>query len=398
MGASNKGKSGSSMLPIFTIHQNNYLSNSERVANLQSYWFKQIFMMEEQIIKEQSTGDTNVDFPFLERKPAISYFGQFGILLGLLGGCFIVGSILGISVWFAMTGASLNSLEKDMLNPAYATAAKVMQLVASFGMFFLPAFFYAVIVNKRPLQHLGFRSLVSKKQIALVVVIVIVGLFLSGALGELNQMIPVSKKWALKFHKWEDDYSEQIMAMASMKNLGDYFFSLTVIALAPAIFEEVLFRGGFQQIFIKWFGNVWLGILVTSILFSAVHISFYGFMPRAALGIILGLLFYYSKNIWLNILAHFLNNGIAVTQLYAMSKNGKIPKEALDDNMPFFSGPVSSMVTFLLVMVALTLLIPLIKTFKNESERIGAAKLDNSYSPGNNPFENEPVVSSFPNT
>ena len=355
-------------------------------------------MIEEQMIAEQTVDDTIHDFPFNDPKPVISYFGQFGILLGLLGGCFIIGSILGFGVWYAMTGATITTLEKDMLNPAYASAAKVMQLVASFGMFFLPAFFYAVIVNKRPLQHLGFRSLLSKKQIILVAVIVIVGLFLSGALGELNQMIPVSKKWALRFHKWEDDYSEQIMAMASMKNIWDYLFTLTVIALAPAIFEEVLFRGGFQQIFIKWFGSVWIGILITSILFSAVHVSFYGFLPRAALGIILGLLFYYSKNIWLNIFAHFLNNGIAVTQLYAMSKNGKIPKEAMDDSMPFFSGPVSSMVIVLLVMVTLTALIPLIKTFKQESKRIGADKLDNSYSPSNNPFENDPMVSSVPNT
>ena len=325
-------------------------------------------------------------------RPSISYFGQFGILIGMIGAGLLVGGLLSVLVWMMMTGSFPANIEKDLLNPAFGNAAKLMQLVASFGMFFLPAFFYAMLVNKKPLTHLGFRSLMSKKQLLFVVIIVLVGLFLSGALGELNEMIPISKKWALKFHKWEDEYSDQIMAMANMKTFWDYLFTLTVIALAPAIFEEVLFRGGFQQLFIKWFGNVWIGIIVTSILFSAVHVSYYGFLPRAALGVILGLLFYYSKNIWLNILAHFLNNGIAVTQLYAMSKNGKIPKEALEDNMPFFSGTLSVLPTILLVAAGIFALIPLMRAFKKESNRIGADTIDNTYSPSNNPFENETVA------
>ena len=328
-------------------------------------------------------------------RPSISYFGQFGILIGMIGAGLLVGGLLSVLVWMMMTGSFPANIEKDLLNPAFGNAAKLMQLVASFGMFFLPAFFYAMLVNKKPLTHLGFRSLISKKQLLFVVIIVLVGLFLSGALGELNEMIPISKKWALKFHKWEDEYSDQIMAMANMKTFWDYLFTLTVIALAPAIFEEVLFRGGFQQLFIKWFGNVWIGIIVTSILFSAVHVSYYGFLPRAALGVILGLLFYYSKNIWLNILAHFLNNGIAVTQLYAMSKNGKIPKEALEDNMPFFSGTLSVLPTILLVAAGIFALIPLMRAFKKESNRIGADTIDNTYSPSNNPFENETMASSI---
>jgi len=347
---------------------------------------------QEEIIQQFVAGNAMPTVAVKNNKPQISYFGQFGILIGMLGGGLIAGGFLSVLAWMMMTGSFPKNIEKDLLNPAFGNAAKLMQLVASFGMFFLPAFFYAMIVNKRPLTHLGFLSLMSKKQLLFVVIIVLVGLFLSGALGELNEMIPISKTWALKFHKWEDEYSEQIMVMANMKTVWDYLFTLIVIALAPAIFEEVLFRGGFQQLFIKWFGNVWIGIIVTSILFSAVHVSYYGFLPRAALGVILGLLFYYSKNIWLNIFAHFLNNGIAITQLYAMSKNGKIPKEALDDNMPFFSGTLSVLPTILLVAAGIFALIPLMRAFKKESKRIGADTIDNTLSPSDNPFENETVA------
>jgi membrane protease YdiL (CAAX protease family) len=104
----------------------------------------------------------------------------------------------------------------------------------------------------------------------------------------------------------------------------------------PAFVEETFFRGTLQQLFIRWFRNPWVGIIVTSILFSAIHFSYFGFLTRAMLGVVLGLLFYYGKSIWLNILAHFLNNAVAVTALYLGVLNGKQPKEAMDDHFPLW--------------------------------------------------------------
>jgi len=324
---------------------------------------------------------------YKKSKTGSYYFGQLGILIALIGGGLIVGSFLSLLSWMMMTGSMPKNPEKDMLNPAFANAAKIMQLVLSFAMFFLPAFFYALIKNRNPFRYLGFRSLVSSKQLLLIAGLVLAGIFLSGSLSEINQLIPIPKNLERTFHKWEDNYSDEIMAMATMKTFWDFLFSLVVIALAPAIFEEVLFRGGFQQLFIKWFGNPWVGIIVTSVIFSAVHVSYYGFLSRAALGIILGLLFFYSRNIWLNILLHFLNNAFGLTQLYFISKDGKIPKEAMDDNIPFVSGSVSLFAVLLLFAVTLTVIITFIQLFKKECTRIGADQLDNTFSPSDNPFE-----------
>lgn len=317
-----------------------------------------------------------------QRKPSISYFGQFGILLGLTGAGAIIGSFMAIIIWTIMTGNSPLQIEKDLSNPQFANAAKAIQLVSSIFIFFVPAFFYALIVNKRPLKHLGFRSLASRKQILLVVVITIIGLVLSGALSEINHFIPISKKLAATFQKLEDSYSDQIMAMATMKNFTDYLFTMILIALAPAIVEETMFRGGFQQIFEKWFRNPWVAIILTSIIFSAIHVSYYGFLSRAALGVMLGLLFYYSRNIWMNIWLHFLNNGIAVTQLYIVTRNGKLTKAALDDDFHFGYS------SFLIAALAIVILYVLFKAFKKESITIGADKIDNMYSPDDNPFAN----------
>ena len=103
-------------------------------------------------------------------------------------------------------------------------------------------------------------------------------------------------------------------------------------------FEELLFRSTVQPLFIGWTKNVWVGIIITSIFFSAIHFSFFGFLSRTALGIVLGLLFYYTKNIWLSILMHFLNNGLIVTQLYIVTLQGKSLEKAMDENFSIVSG------------------------------------------------------------
>jgi membrane protease YdiL (CAAX protease family) len=160
----------------------------------------------------------------------------------------------------------------------------------------------------------------------------------------------------------ENQYNDGIFVIANMKNITDYIITLLVIALAPAIVEETFFRGCMQQMFNGWFKNAFVAIFVTSIIFSAVHVSYYGFLPRVGLGVILGLIFYYGKNIWLNILMHFLNNAIAVTQLYLLSKNGKLTKEAMntvDDKFPLWLGVVS-----------LLLLMTLFYRFKKESNKV----------------------------
>ena len=49
-------------------------------------------------------------------------------------------------------------------------------------------------------------------------------------------------------------------------------------------------------------------------------------------------LFYHTKNIWLSILMHFLNNGLIVTQLYIVTLQGKSLEKAMDENLSIWAG------------------------------------------------------------
>ena len=236
-----------------------------------------------------------------------------------------------------------------MLNPQYTNAARVMQMVSVFFMFFLPAVIIARIMSRRPFTWLGYKEGFNGRQLVIVVIILAACLPLVGALGELNQAIPLSKSLEAMVKKMEDNYTMQAEALATMRSFGEFIFSLIVMALLPAVFEETFFRGGLQQVTIAWFKNPLAAIIVTSILFSAMHISWYGFLPRFALGMVLGLIFYYSKSIWLNMALHFLNNAFAVCYMYYLSMHNKPVKEAMDDSAPIWMGIPAVIVVVLLL-------------------------------------------------
>ena len=186
---------------------------------------------------------------------------------------------------------------------------------------------------------------------------VLAALMVSGSVGELNKQIPLPDELAKYFRELETSYNKQVLTLSSMKTLQEYLVGLVILALLPAIAEEMIFRGCLQQVFINITRNAWIGIIVTSVLFSAIHLSFYGFLPRLFLGIMLGYIFYKGDNMWLNTLVHFLNNAFALTQMYAISRNGENPADALEESLPFFYG-----------LIGVTFLVFLFRIFIQESE------------------------------
>ncbi|HTL07108.1 MAG TPA: CPBP family intramembrane glutamic endopeptidase [Chitinophagaceae bacterium] len=292
-----------------------------------------------------------VDYDEYNQFKPVSPSAAFFILLGLLGAGLIIGALAGAGIWMAMTGRGIMGFEKDIMNPQYANAARIMQMVSVLFMFFIPALVTARLLSRRPFAYLGYREGFNPQQLLLTIAIILLCLPLVGALGELTQSIPLSKSLETYFKKLEDNYNMQVEALATMHSPGEFIFSLVVMALFPAIFEETIFRGALQQVLIAWFKRPMLAIVITSIIFSAVHISFYGFLPRFALGVVLGLLFYYSKSIWLNMTAHFINNAFALSYMYYLYSNGKPVRDAATENAPIWIGIPALLVVVLLLRV-----------------------------------------------
>ena len=91
---------------------------------------------------------------------------------------------------------------------------------------------------------------------------------------------------------------------------------LIVIAVVAGIGEELIFRGLIQRKFYKGLNNPHLAICGAAIIFSAIHMQFYGFLPRMMLGALFGYLYLWTGNLWVPIAAHIFNNGFAVVMFY----------------------------------------------------------------------------------
>jgi membrane protease YdiL (CAAX protease family) len=279
----------------------------------------------------------NRDYPYTFL--TISPLSQFGILLALFGAGFLLGGIATLFIAQAALHLPLFQLGDALNKSANLSLLRWLQFAGTFCMFALPALVFARIVNRLPLQYIGFNSRLNWRQLFIVLLLVYAALYAQSTFSELNQMIPLPDKLRNTFKNLDEQYTQQVMAMARMNNPVDYALSLLMLALLPAIFEEMFFRGAVQQMFIGLLHNAFAGILLTSIIFSIAHFSFEGFLTRLFLGMMLGYIFYYGKNIWLNILAHFTNNAVVVTSIYMLSRQGKLTADSMkDETYPLYVG------------------------------------------------------------
>ena len=88
------------------------------------------------------------------------------------------------------------------------------------------------------------------------------------------------------------------------------WYALFLIAILPGIAEEVMFRGYFIKAFQQ--KGAWKSILISGLLFAALHLDLFRFLPVAILGIWLGYILLRTGSIIIPILAHITNNALAV--------------------------------------------------------------------------------------
>lgn len=269
----------------------------------------------------------------------ISYTAGFFMLIAFAIAGLVLASTLGAQVWHQMTGKSFTEMQKGMSDPANSDVMKIIQAITAIIGFFVPTVVTAALLNKRPMKLLGFSSTdIKLSQVGLVVLLVGASLLVATSLSYLTNNTPIPDGWKIKFDRLEDEYNRQVSAIISLKNSKDYIIALIIMAFLPALCEETLFRGGLQNFLTRGTNMPWLSIVVVSILFSLAHFSFYGFLSRFFLGIVLGALFHYSGKLWLSVLAHFINNALAITVLYISIQQGKPLQEAMKQDAASFWG------------------------------------------------------------
>lgn len=248
-------------------------------------------------------------------------FSAFVILASTLG-FMIIALIIAFPVFGLDSLMGIPSLD-EINDPAAIKVLKFFQVVQAIGLFIVPPIILAWLFSGRTTEYLHINKSFSSVSVLLIAVLMFFAAPFINLMGELNSNM-VFPEWLSGVEQWmknaELNAEEITMAFLKVDTTAGLLFNLFMIAVLPALGEELLFRGVIQRIFTKMTKNHHWGIWISAILFSALHMQFYGFVPRMLLGVLFGYLLVWSGSMWLPIIAHFFNNGIAVIAFYLIDK------------------------------------------------------------------------------
>lgn len=284
-----------------------------------------------------------------DRNPLVSLLI---ILMNLFIGFVVLGPAIGLAVASLFyDGTIMNFLEavrdpsryQEIRNPMLITQG-VATLVS---LIILPALHIRALEHKRlspffPPQEKWFTEIILVMGIGITFIVSI------SPLTEWNMNLTFPE-FLKGFETWarqtEDQAAKLTEAMTRFGSVGDLLFGLVVIAVLPAIGEELVFRGLFQNELMRASKNIHVAIWMSALIFSTIHFQFYGFLPRLLLGALFGYLYYWSGNLLIPIVAHFFNNAFGVIMIYLYQH--KITDLNVEEN-------TSAPITYVLLNIVIT--------------------------------------------
>ncbi len=223
-----------------------------------------------------------------------------------------------------------------------------LQAINHIGTFLLPALLYWSVIERRSWPQFSTRPLGAVAGLSIAAFVVVAFMPFDGLIIEWNQSIHLPQMLA-PLEQWMRDKETDLAGVTKFLTTFDtpvrLVLAIFVIAVIPAIGEEVLFRGILQRNLIIWTRNPHVGIWLAAVLFSAIHVQFLGFVPRMLLGALFGYLYLWSGNIWVPILAHFVNNGFTVLMVYLYQRRVTTVDVESTESVPVLGAVVSLVLT-----------------------------------------------------
>ena len=245
---------------------------------------------------------------------------QFLLLISFALASFFLIGLLGTVILSKVSGMSLETMSDsskwDYKSPTLLTVIRGMQIIQFVSLFLIPSFLCAWFFSTDSKKYLGLKKPSNMGYFLVAAGVLLLSLPLVSFLGELNRNVQFPSGIANWMKEQEAEAAKTIKALLSKHTIKDLILNIICIAGLAAVGEELLFRGVAQRLLIKLFKSPWAGIIISAFLFSAMHMQFYGFLPRFVLGILLGAIYWYSGSLWTAILAHFVYDAALIILVY----------------------------------------------------------------------------------
>ena len=127
------------------------------------------------------------------------------------------------------------------------------------------------------------------------------------------------------FERWaqgkENELRKLTALITTFDSTSDFLGVVFVLAFIPAVGEELFFRGLVQNLLHAIAKNIHVGIALSALIFSAIHLQFYGLVPRFLLGVLFGYVYTWTRDLSFPMVAHFFNNVFILLIIFLRQQN-----------------------------------------------------------------------------
>lgn len=223
-------------------------------------------------------------------------------------------------------------------NQGSVAAMKWMQFLETVSMFLLPSLAIAYLYSDQPMRWLRLTPPARVRRPAALYAFAVLTMLVAipgiNLLSYLNQQLTLPDFLAPleTVMRRMEETAESLMALfLKTDSPWDLVINIALMALLPAVAEELTFRGllvapFLPQSSIKTYQSK-IAIWAAAVIFSAIHFQFYGFVPRMLLGALFGYVLLWSQSLFVPMVMHFTNNCIAVLLYYIAYARGLNPSD-----------------------------------------------------------------------
>lgn len=226
----------------------------------------------------------------------------------------------------------ITSLLTQLLSSAMSNSAaslRIMAILQDVLVFILPAVVTALLTTRYPGELLEVMHGPRFFTTLWAILALLVSIPAMNAVIEWNDgwNLPESMRWARQL---EEDARLTTQVMMGGTSVGSLIISILIVGVLTGISEELFFRGGIQKLLMCTRLNPHCAIWIAAVIFSAMHLQLYGFVPRVLLGALFGYIMWWSGTLWLPIILHALNNSLVVLTSWMTARGELSPGNDID--------------------------------------------------------------------
>lgn len=206
----------------------------------------------------------------------------------------------------------------------------LVQGIFSISMFLVPSLLFAYFTHPKPFGYVGIKIPAKNIHLILAVLLILGAMPVLIKIEELVGLIDFGA--SLKASQAQND--ALMKAYLTMPTFTDFMRTFFVLAIIPAVGEELFFRGVLMKFAFKGTKRIWFSVFFTAFVFASTHSNVYGMFSIFLAGSLLATIYYLTGSLWCSIIAHLCFNGTQVVLSYWANSNASIKSFVGSEHLP----------------------------------------------------------------